>query len=339
MFRKFLPLFLIVETPLHAGSGSELGIVDLPIQRERHTKFPKIEGSGIKGCVREIFEGLIAEDDSGKRKLIDSEITSKLKDKYKEIEEVWKEKLTNYDKYISFVFGPEKGETHAGSIAFTDAKILLFPVKSLKGVFAWITSPMVLVRFIEDMEFIGKREVFKDCNLANIKNTIPKQSNILVSGKVVLEEFTFEVRESEETTKIAQELSEIIFPKDPAYDFWKEKLKKDLVILSDDDFEQFVTTSTEVITRVKISSESGTVEEGPWQEEYLPQDTVLYTIAMTTAVRVGKDEDKGPFKGRTSDEEAEKVMEFFKLGLPDIIQLGGNQTLGKGIVRIKKWED
>ena len=29
--------------------------MDLPIQRERHTGFPKIEGSGIKGCVREAF--------------------------------------------------------------------------------------------------------------------------------------------------------------------------------------------------------------------------------------------------------------------------------------------
>lgn len=44
MFLKFQPFFIIAETPVHAGSGSELGIVDLPIQRERPTAFPKIEG-------------------------------------------------------------------------------------------------------------------------------------------------------------------------------------------------------------------------------------------------------------------------------------------------------
>ena len=55
MFKQAKPLFLIVETPLHAGSGSDLGIVDLPIQREKHTDYPKIEASGLKGSIREIF--------------------------------------------------------------------------------------------------------------------------------------------------------------------------------------------------------------------------------------------------------------------------------------------
>ncbi|HRI29847.1 MAG TPA: hypothetical protein PK715_17435, partial [Chitinophagales bacterium] len=32
---------LICETPLHAGTGDDLGFVNLPIQRERHTDFPK----------------------------------------------------------------------------------------------------------------------------------------------------------------------------------------------------------------------------------------------------------------------------------------------------------
>lgn len=354
MFRKFLPFFIIAETPVHAGSGTELGIVDLPIQRERYTRFPKIEGSGIKGCIREAFECLTTKDTSGRRKLCESEISKKLKEKYKEIEDLWKEKdekgqefivekngekLINYDKYISLVFGPEEGEVHAGSIAFTDAKILLFPVKSLKGVFAWITCPMVLERFVEDMKFAGKEAQIKDWNLTNIVNTVPKQTNILISGKVVLEEFTFEVREDENTAKIAEMLAKIIFTADPAYNFWREKLKKDLVIISDDNFENFVTTSTEVITRTKISSETGTVQSGAlWTEEYLPQDTILYSIAMTTAPRVSKDDQKGPFKGNSSDEEAQKVMKFLKTGLPETIHIGGNQTIGKGIVRIKLWE-
>ena len=55
MFKSAKPMFLIVETSLHAGSGSDLGIVDLPIQREKHTDYPKIEASGIKGGIREVF--------------------------------------------------------------------------------------------------------------------------------------------------------------------------------------------------------------------------------------------------------------------------------------------
>ncbi|NLI12590.1 MAG: type III-B CRISPR module RAMP protein Cmr4, partial [Peptococcaceae bacterium] len=40
MYKLARPLFFMCETSLHAGSGNDLGIVDLPIQRERHTSFP-----------------------------------------------------------------------------------------------------------------------------------------------------------------------------------------------------------------------------------------------------------------------------------------------------------
>ncbi|MEW5822118.1 MAG: RAMP superfamily CRISPR-associated protein, partial [Cyanobacteriota bacterium] len=56
MYKQAKPFFMIVQTPLHAGSGQDLGIVDQPIQRERHTSFPKIEGSSLKGAIREVFE-------------------------------------------------------------------------------------------------------------------------------------------------------------------------------------------------------------------------------------------------------------------------------------------
>ncbi len=45
-------LYLYVETPLHAGVGSGLSSIDLPIQRERTTQYPMIQGSGIKGKLR-----------------------------------------------------------------------------------------------------------------------------------------------------------------------------------------------------------------------------------------------------------------------------------------------
>jgi CRISPR-associated protein Cmr4 len=41
-------VFLYAETPLHAGSGTALGAVDLPVQRERMTNLPMVQGSGIK---------------------------------------------------------------------------------------------------------------------------------------------------------------------------------------------------------------------------------------------------------------------------------------------------
>ncbi len=352
MFKEKRVLFLIAETPVHAGSGSEVGIVDLPIQRERYTGFPKIESSGLKGCIREAFERYrVFENNESKLIACDkvNELTKsfpdiskawtlKVKDKSNKLIEVRKtnkdgKNLIKFDEAIFLVFGPEGEEAHAGALTITDARILLFPVKSLKGVFAWITCPMVLERFKKEIEFVGIQG-FSFSNFKNLENTLPKQTNIAISSKIVLEEFTFEVREDEITSKIAEWFANAVFPKDNNYDFWREKLKKDLVILSDDDFEQFVKTSTEVITRTKIDNKTGTVASGAlWTEEYLPQDTILYSLVMFTSPRVEKDEQKGIFKADSPDKEAQLVSEFFEKGLPPVIQIGGNQTIGKGFMR------
>jgi CRISPR-associated protein Cmr4 len=320
MFKKSKLFFIIAETPLHPGSGGEIsGLVDLPIQRERHTNFPKIEASGLKGCIREAFEN------SNKQISLNSQQTN-----------------INDKKIISLVFGPEDAEeAHAGALAFTDARILLFPVKSLKGVFAWITCPMVLERFKEDLKLTGEKfnyllpEQIKEGNC-----WISDGSTIFIDDQIVLEEYTFKAEKKNEVKEIAKFFAQKIFPQqeNDTYKFWREKLEKDLVILSDDDFEQFVTSSTEVITRTRINNVTGTVDTkrgGLWTEEYLPQDTILYSIAMASPVRVEKDEAKGIFKADNPDKEAERVLQFFELGIPDVIQIGGNQTIGKGFLRIQ----
>jgi len=126
MFKLAKPLFLICETPLHAGSGDSLGVVDLPIQRERHTGFPKIEASSLKGALRESFEVKI---EDRKNKNLFSDVYS--------------------------LFGPEDDDAklnpRSGSLAFTDARLLFFPVKSVKGVYAYVTCPLILEKFIKEL--------------------------------------------------------------------------------------------------------------------------------------------------------------------------------------------
>jgi CRISPR-associated protein Cmr4 len=324
MFKKAKLFFLLAETPLHPGSGGDsTGIVDLPIQRERYTNFPKIEASSLKGSLREAFSFANKEIQINGQKI-------------RPLDKV------NNEQYLSLVFGPENSdESYASAISFLDARILLFPVKSLKGIFAWITCPMVLERFIEDLKFMefSQEELinhgFMMENLSSLENTVPESSNLLINNNVViLEEYTFQVKENPNTKKIAEFIAQNIF-KENEHSFWKEKLKKDLIILSDDDFEQFVTNSTEIITRTKIDDKTGTVETGAlWTEEYLPQETIFYSIAFSSPIR---SENKGLLAGKdnNTDEEAEKVMSFFEGGLPKVIQIGGNQTLGKGIVRIQ----
>jgi CRISPR-associated protein Cmr4 len=352
MFKKGKLFFIIAETPLHPGSGGDSsGLVDLPIQRERYTNYPKIEASGLKGCIREAFYSFIDLDKNQKQYiLLQNDKTEKLLEKFNTLKEIWKNEkgekkdtdnntLILYNQAIDLIFGPENtDEAHASALSFTDARILLFPVKSLKGVFAWITCPLVLERFKEDLKLVGQIPEELDIDFTNIQNTFPEQTNISIDSNIVLEEYTFKVKEDKQTSQIAKLLAKNIFPQSDKdiYKFWREKLEKDLVILSDDDFEQFVSTSTEVITRTRIDDKTGTVKPGAlWTEEYLPQDTILYSIAMASPIRVKDEKAKGVFKANNSNEEAEKVLEFFELGVPEIIQIGGNQTIGKGLARIQ----
>jgi len=306
MYKLARPFFLMCETPLHAGSGTDLGIVDMPIQRERHTGFPKIEGSTIKGCIRRRFRDL-------------PNIKFRGKDlNPKEIEQC-----------INMIFGPENGGDFAASLGITDARVLLFPVKSVKGVYALITCPYVLTKFINELNMC---EVKVDFEVPKEKAT-PKNSNLFVSdNKVVLEEYTFQIEhmEDDNCTRLAQWLAEKLVPATKEYGPIKEKISKDILVLSDDEFRDFVQWSTEVVTRTKIDVNTGTVSSRAlFTEEYLPEQTVLYALALAAPVFA-------PDKGVLDDGEASTVMEFIKDNLPEIIQIGGDATIGKGITRVGK---
>lgn len=329
MFKQANPLFLIVETPLHAGSGTELGIVDLPIQREKHTNYPKIEASGIKGGIREIFR--TQPDLSQLRNSWD--ITSVEDAKYKEA--------------IKLAFGPERDGLYAGALGFTDARLLLFPVKSVAGVFGWITCPAVLERFKHDLSICQPTSInFVDNLPGSDTTTTDNCLKVKVEEnqqKIVLEEYTFTVTPDSNCDAVANWIADNVFPSEqsaPSHGYWQKKVRQDIVVLSNDDFRDFVTLSTEVIARIKIDQETGTVDKkigGLWYEEYLPTDSILYSLALTSPIFKERADEKGLFRLSKAAKcnESEKVMNFFKDGLPDVIQLGGNATIGKGIVRTR----
>lgn len=294
MFQLAKPLFLTCETPLHAGSGDSLGIVDLPIQRERHTSFPKIEASSLKGALREAFE---------------------------------EKKKNRKDPEVLKLFGPDDGDLNAGALGFTDARLLLFPVKSLRGVFAWITCPKALRQFSDDLKLADMPGIAGTIS-GEDKKAIPlsDQTSLAFGGHFVLEEYTFEKAAKASLTidskDLAEWLADFLFEKDS---YWNKKAKDDILILSDNDFRDFVTMSTEVITRIKIDNETGTVQTGAlFTEEYLPAESVLYSLVLASP----------EFKKNRGD-NAQEMMDKFTTDLPAVFQLGGNATLGKGIMRTK----
>jgi CRISPR-associated protein Cmr4 len=119
-------------SPIHAGSGSATSAVDLPIQRERHTNYPHIQASAVKGAMRAHYRTFAGEN--------------------------------NRDQ-INMIFGSDEGndgtktggdQTVAGAIAVSDAKLLAFPVRSNVAPFVWVTSPRILQRYHDDLFYLGK---------------------------------------------------------------------------------------------------------------------------------------------------------------------------------------
>lgn len=306
MFDAATMLYLYAETPLHAGVGSGLSAVDLPIQRERTTQYPLIQGSGIKGKLRAVAE---------------------------------QHQLKN----LFAIFGPDtdNASDHASALVVGDARILLFPVRSLAGVFAYVTSADVLNRFKRDFERDGKHSVWS-VDIPDIKQIkeqiglspeapelalITPGSHAAMEGSVVLEEFSYTGREHEDLKTIADWIADNALP--PGYDYWQQKVRQSLVLLPEDDFRDFAINATEIITRIRIKRETKTVDGGAlWTEEHLPTDTLLYAPVYATATRNKEGEKLS----------AQQVVDAVQKMEDEYVQLGGDETVGRGIVRIS-WQN
>lgn len=313
-------LYLYVETPLHAGMGSGLSSIDLPIQRERTTQYPMIQGSSIKGKLRSL-----AEESSQDAALINA------------------------------VFGPPPtaGDTsdHAGALIVGDARILLFPVRSLSGVFAYTTSCDVLARFKRDCERTDtnqrKGEVHQPAS-PNQPMPLPwhlpdkpvpgsalitTNSEVQSHNSLVLEEFSFTTQANTQADAIAAWLAEHALPEGDTDDYWPAKLKNSLVILPENDFRDFTLYATEIITRIRIDRNTKTAARGAlWTEEHLPTDTLLYVpIYATDARRSSKESPKRPGWQILETVRAQNA------GRGGYLQLGGDETVGRGMVHVR-WD-
>ena len=196
------------------------------------------------------------------------------------------------------IFG--KGDEE-GKVIFTDGKILLFPVKSLKGVFVWITSPYVLERLKRDTEInVEIPKVEKD-------NAVVSSDKVLMNNnKLVLEEFTFNATKNENLKKL-KEITKC------------EIDENKIAVVSDDVFKFFVKNYTEVNARIKIDQEKGTVQKGGlWYEELLPAETVFY----------------GCINARKKTEHQEQLNKVIEKINNQILQFGGDETLGRGFTKI-----
>src|SRR6266571_8926778 len=112
--------FVHALSPLHAGIGQGAGVIDLPMAREKATGLPFLPGSSLKGALRALC-----------------------------VDQAMRTKLFGPD-----TAGSDPNSDYASAIQFSDQRLLLLPIRSLAGTFAWVTSPYVLRRLVRDLRDI-----------------------------------------------------------------------------------------------------------------------------------------------------------------------------------------
>ncbi|SHH53792.1 type III-B CRISPR module RAMP protein Cmr4 [Tepidibacter thalassicus] len=207
---------------------------------------------------------------------------------------------------------------NAGIIGFTDARLLFFPIKSAKGIFALITCPFVIERYLEEVEENKEDKMNIFMRLLNEKINFINNgecyilNNILSVNEefVMLDEYIFDSKILD--ISCIEECKNII----PYID--------KVAIVSDDNFIDFVSNCTEIVTRNKIGETGTASDKGLFTVEYLSQESILYMNVVYFELIDNKEkEDKDYFNDV-----------FMKKIRGTKIQIGGNKTLGKGFLRI-----
>jgi CRISPR-associated protein Cmr4 len=258
MFEKHAALFLYAVSPVHLGAGQAVGVIDNPIQRERHTGHPCFAGSGIKGAVRHGFQAL-----GGDEALIDR------------------------------LFGPDAGasELHAGAVSFGDAQLVALPVRSLKGGYVYATCPQALSRARRLLMLVGVRAEWPP--LAVDEGQCLIASPDLLSGdKVHLEAFEYTARVAKDLPALSADLADKALPAGKEYGFFREKLQRDLVVLHDTDFAYFAQHAMLVEPHVRINADTGTADDGGlYYTENLPPESILIAPLLASQTRTGRKDD------------------------------------------------
>lgn len=283
--------FVHALSPLHAGTGQSIGAIDLAIARDRATQFPYLPGSSIKGSLRDVARQEFAQN---------STLVIKL-------------------------FGPETANAsdHAGALIVSDANLLLLPVRSVAGTFAWVTSPYLLHRFA------------RDAKAANVNLSLPKLpstvgscvvgkssallANIDSKDKVIFEDLDLDPAQDASVDTLADALGKWIF----AESSWQGLLKHKLCIVHDDVMTFLSEHATDVVARIALEDESKTVKNGQlWYEESLPTESIL--VGLVHAQPTAK-----------VDLRPDDVLSHAKPILNASIQLGGKATVGRGRCQLR----
>ncbi|GIV09205.1 MAG: type III-B CRISPR module RAMP protein Cmr4 [Fimbriimonadales bacterium] len=279
-------IFLHALTPLHVGTGQAVANVDLPIAREKSTGFPIVPASAFKGVLRDEY---LTTNNQGKL-----------------IEPDW----------VQQAFGTQDA---AGEWMFTDLRILCLPVRSFYGVFAYVTCPLILKQLQRNAQVMGVPGLdHLDIEVDISKVAVPLESKLQHQhqdkdkdkdkDKVYLEDIDLDCALKDRAQEIGQTLAQILFDTADQAMFLQR-----FAIVSNETFQFFSETGTEIVARVRLEDYTKTVASGGlWYEECAPTESIFYGFVAQTKTGASHD----PLKSNM------------------MLQIGGDATIGRGLCRV-----
>ena len=277
---KTKPFFVHALSPLHAGTGHAADIIDLPTARMKATGIPLIPGSSIKGVLRD------ARCSDG----------------------------TDIERVLA-VFGPETANAaeHAGALSVGDARLLALPIRSFKGTFTWVTSPLLLMLAGRDLG-----ENMREIPIPSIRGmaALASDGTCLHKDHVYLEDLDLPATVSQEAKAWSAFLATIASP-------GQDIFSKRFIVVDDETMTFLWETGTQIDTRVRLDETTRTVAKGAlWIEESLPPETLLIGL-FTADISRRKNTLMSPDDVLNTALPSEQVL-----------QLGGNTSTGHGRSRL-----
>lgn len=262
---------MLAETSLHPGIGQVSGAIDLPVAREKTTGYPVIVGSSLKGALKDTTEQYI------------------------------KRLQTNLD--LEKVFG---NPSQAGTVAVTDGRLLLLPVRSLNSHYKWVTCPYLLERFQRDCMLAGVQ--IKEFDLKPLQAIKKNQALAAGKGRLYLEEAFFEILSLEKDLLplLAEAIKPLIKHSSVA-----ERLADNLAVVDNDEFAFFSRYALAVNARNQLDNQK--ISQNLWYEETVPPDALFYALLLA---RPGNEDSL-----RSLTDMYQQIS---------YLQVGGNETVGQG---------
>lgn len=233
-----------------------------------------------------------------------------------------KDKNSNDDKdseLLKYIFGYEKEEDEKfkdtrGNYKFFDAHLLAIPVRSNFKPYYMAICPQIIKDFQEYLDIFAKdkgKELKKDLN---------KLDNLCGDRDIV-------VFENSDKKIFIEDFYNVVSKKEEDLDKIKDIIGEDIALFSDSKFKEIVK---ELPVRARNKLENGE-SKNLWYEEMVPRKTKFYF-----GVDKGVKNEEIPNINKSKNDINE---EFNKILNSDMIQIGGNASIGYGYCNLRKFGD